>query len=86
MRRMESSQPSPDQDITQWLTQLDAGDALAVDGLFAAPYSEFKRGASARLRNEHAGHTLSAPLLTFGAGFRLGEQTRRARLHRELAS
>lgn len=76
MRRMESNPSSAEPDITQWLTQLDAGDSRAVDGLFEALYAELKRCASAQLRNEHAGHTLSATALTHEAWFRLGEQTR----------
>lgn len=73
---MQGSRSSPDQDITSWLSDLDAGDGQAVDELFAALYAELKRCASAQLRNEHAGHTLSATGLTHEAWFRLGEQTR----------
>lgn len=76
MRGMESSLDSPERDITQWLTELDSGGGRAVDGLFAELYAELKRCASAQLRNEHAGHTLSTTALTHEAWFRLGEQTR----------
>ncbi len=73
---MESSLSSPGEEITLWLSQLDAGGGAAVDALFAALYAELKRCASAHLRNEHAGHTLSSTALTHEAWFRLGEQTR----------
>ena len=73
---MECSSSSPVEDITLWLSQLDAGGGQAVDALFAALYAELKRCASAQLRKEHPGHTLSATALTHEAWFRLGEQTR----------
>lgn len=76
MPAMQRLQSSPQPDITLWLTQLDAGDSSAVDGLFAALYAELKRCASAQLRKEQAGHTLSTTALTHEAWFRLGEQTR----------
>ena len=76
MQMMESSTSSPGQDITLWLNQLDEGGGPAVDALFGALYAELKRCASAQLRNEHAGHTLSSTALTHEAWFRLGEQTR----------
>lgn len=76
MQAMDSNLVSPGEDITLWLSQLDAGDGQAVDGLFTALYAELKRCASAQLRNEHAGHTLSTTALTHEAWFRLGEQTR----------
>ncbi len=62
--------------VTQWLRQLDSGDSGAVDQLFAALYDELKRGAVSQMRNENAGHTLSATALTHEAWFRLNEQTR----------
>ena len=76
MSVMESSLPSPDPDVTLWLSQLDTGDTHAVDGLFSALYAELKRCASAQLRKEDPGHTLSTTALTHEAWFRLGEQTR----------
>jgi RNA polymerase sigma factor (TIGR02999 family) len=76
MQTMESCLSGPGEDITLWLSQLDAGAGPAVDALFAALYAELKRCASAQLRNEHAGHTLSTTALTHEAWFRLGEQTR----------
>ena len=72
-------------DITRWLDALslsppgeraDAGAAPAVDQLFTALYEELKRSASAQLRKEQAGHTLSATGLTHEAWFRLNAQTR----------
>ncbi|MDO9092142.1 MAG: ECF-type sigma factor [Rubrivivax sp.] len=63
-------------DVTLWLQQLDQGDTASVDGMFAALYGELKRGASAHMRKEYAGHTLSATALTHEAWFRLTEQTR----------
>jgi RNA polymerase sigma factor (TIGR02999 family) len=62
--------------VTQWLQQLDSGEAGAVDRLFAALYDELKRGAASQMRKEYAGHTLSATALTHEAWFRLTEQTR----------
>jgi RNA polymerase sigma factor (TIGR02999 family) len=63
-------------EITHWLQQIDQGDASAVDGLFSALYAELKRGAAGLMRQESAGHTLSATALTHEAWFRLTEQTR----------
>jgi len=77
--------PRPDmQDITRWLSQLDAGKnsesagnaGNTVNQLFAALYGELKRSAGAQMRKEYAGHTLSATALTHEAWFRLTEQTR----------
>ena len=67
-----------DQDISRWLSQLEAGDSngQAINQLFAALYAELKRSASAQMRKEYAGHTLSATALTHEAWFRLTEQTR----------
>ena len=72
---------TPTADITLWLSELDADDlapgAPAVASqLFAALYGELKRNASAQMRSEYAGHTLSATALTHEAWFRLAEQTR----------
>ena len=53
-----------------------AGGREAVNQLFAALYGELKRSASAQMRKEYAGHTLSATALTHEAWFRLTEQTR----------
>ena len=67
-------------DVTQWLQQLDAQPADAahpnVNQLFAALYGELKRQASSQMRQESAGHTLSATALAHEAWFRLSEQTR----------
>ena len=69
------------QDITRWLSQLDAGQnsdsaGNTVNQLFAALYDELRRNAGAQMRKEYAGHTLSATALTHEAWFRLTEQTR----------
>jgi len=83
-----SSHGGTNEDITQWLAQLDgeaaagspeSGDPAAerpVDALFAALYAELKGSARAQMRKEYAGHTLSATALTHEAWFRLKEQTR----------
>ncbi|MFZ2988298.1 ECF-type sigma factor [Ideonella sp.] len=71
-------------DITRWLSELDSADPAsastdtgqAVNQLFAALYGELKRSASAQMRKEYAGHTLSATALTHEAWFRLTEQKR----------
>lgn len=64
-------------DLTQWLQKLDSGASLtAVNEVFALLYGELKRAASAQMRKESAGHTLSATALTHEAWFRLTAQTR----------
>lgn len=85
---MRTSPPAA-ADITRWLSELESADAggragpdgvdtagSAVNQLFAALYGELKRSASAQMRKEYAGHTLSATALTHEAWFRLTEQTR----------
>jgi RNA polymerase sigma factor (TIGR02999 family) len=62
--------------ITQWLTQLDAGDRRAVDGLFALLYDELKRCAARHLRREAPGHTLSTTALAHEAWLRLAQESR----------
>jgi len=77
-----SSRPTDPGDVTRWLQALDDGQPVAgaegstVDRLFAALYSELKRGAAAQMRKESSGHTLSATALAHEAWFRLTEQTR----------
>jgi RNA polymerase sigma factor (TIGR02999 family) len=68
--------PTDPHDVTQWLQQLDGGDSSTVDRLFSSLYSELKRSASAHMRKEYPGHTLSTTALTHEAWFRLTEQTR----------
>ena len=68
-------------ETTLWLDDLDRNPSSSVsvgtvDGLFAALYAELKRGASAQIRKEYAGHTLSATALTHEAWFRLAGQSR----------
>ncbi|MEK8051804.1 ECF-type sigma factor [Ideonella sp. DXS22W] len=75
----DSAPPSPAPDgptLNQWLQQLDAGDAGAVDGLYAALYDDLRQCAAAQLRREAEGHTLSATALAHEAWFRLSGQTR----------
>ena len=85
---MRTSPPAA-ADITRWLSELESADAggragpdgvdtagSPVNQLFAALYGELKRSASAQMRKEYAGHTLSATALTHEAWFRLTEQTR----------
>ena len=73
---MQSSVADP-RDVTVWLQQLDSGlPADTVNQLFATLYAELKRSASAQMRQEHPGHTLSATALAHEAWFRLAEQTR----------
>jgi RNA polymerase sigma factor (TIGR02999 family) len=70
--------------VTQWLDAVDsatvpqpqapAAPGRAADALFAALYTELKRAASAQLRREDAGHTLSATALSHEAWFRLAAQ------------
>ena len=73
---IESPVAAP-RDVTVWLQQLDADlPADTVNQLFATRYAELKRSASAQMRQEHPGHTLSATALAHEAWFRLAEQTR----------
>jgi RNA polymerase sigma factor (TIGR02999 family) len=72
---MNPQQPAPGE-LTQWLNQLDEGQAAAVNPLFAALYDEIKRSARGLMHQEYPGHTLSATALTHEAWFRLSEQTR----------
>jgi RNA polymerase sigma factor (TIGR02999 family) len=72
-----------DDDVNEWLAALndipggEAGaNSAAVNQLFVALYSELKRSASAHMRKEYDGHTLSTTALTHEAWFRLTEQTR----------
>lgn len=65
-------------DISVWLAALDADPHAGhtVNQLFAALYDVLKRQASAQMRREYAGHTLSATALTHEAWERLAAQTR----------
>ena len=66
------------QDMALWLTSLGAGQegGQTVNHLFATLYDQLKRQASAQMRREYAGHTLSATALTHEAWERLAAQTR----------
>ena len=63
-------------DVTLWLGELDAGAPEAAHTLFSMLYAELRRIASARLRSESPGHTLSATALAHEAWFGLAAQTR----------
>lgn len=63
-------------DVTLSLGELDAGAPAVAHTLFSLLYAELRRIASARLRNESPGHTLSATALTHEAWFGLEAQTR----------
>ena len=62
--------------VTQWLGELDKGSPDAANTLFALLYDELRRIATARLRRESPGHTLSATALAHEAWFALAVQTR----------
>lgn len=63
-------------DVTLWLGELDAGAPEAAHTLFSMLYADLRRIASARLRGESPGHTLSATALSHEAWFALAAQTR----------
>jgi len=67
-----------DASLTQWLQQLDQPDPAASQRLFALLYDELRRMARSHMRQERAGHTLSATALTHEAWFRMAEQNRTA--------
>jgi RNA polymerase sigma factor (TIGR02999 family) len=57
--------PVGEGDITQWLKSLETDqDGAATDELFKMLYGELRRQASAQMRKEYAGHTLSATAQT----------------------
>jgi RNA polymerase sigma factor (TIGR02999 family) len=59
------------QDVTELLHRWRSGDADALDRLLPLVYEELRRVASARLRQEHPGHTLQATALVHEAYLRL---------------
>ncbi len=61
-------------DITEFLLELDGGGRDAVDRILPQVYDELKGIARARLRSEHAGHTLSATALVHEAYVKLVDQ------------
>lgn len=73
--RLGPSDDDPNQ-VTQWLRSLPAPDAATSSRLFELLYQDLRRIASAHLRRESAGHTLSATALAHEAWFRMAEQSR----------
>jgi len=73
-----SAAADDDASLTQWLQQLDQPDPAASQRLFALLYDELRRLARSHMRQERAGHTLSATALTHEAWFRMAEQNRTA--------
>jgi RNA polymerase sigma factor (TIGR02999 family) len=63
-------------DVTQILSEIEAGDPKAVDRLFPLVYEELRSLASARMAAERPGHTLTPTALVHEAYVRLlgGEQ------------
>lgn len=67
--------------VTQWLNQLDGNEPVSgphgvANQLFATLYAELKRAAGGHMRQEAAGHTLSATALTHEVWFRMAQQAR----------
>lgn len=58
-------------DVTQILAQIESGDAVAAERLFAIVYDELRRMAKSQMANERAEHTLQATALVHEAYFRL---------------
>lgn len=61
-------------DVTRLLERARDGDRSAVDALIEAVYDELRRLASAHLRRERSGHTLSATALVHEAWLKLADQ------------
>lgn len=60
--------------VTEWLAKLRAGDAGALDHILPLVYDELKRIASAQLRREDTGHTLTPTALVHEAYMRLADR------------
>jgi RNA polymerase sigma factor (TIGR02999 family) len=58
-------------DVTQILSQIDAGDARAAEQLLPLVYEELRKLAAAKLLNEKPGQTLQATALVHEAYLRL---------------
>lgn len=58
-------------DVTQILSQIEAGDPSAAEHLLPLVYDELRRLAAARLAQENPGHTLQATALVHDAYLRL---------------
>ncbi len=63
-------------DVTTLLARASGGDRGAMDALIEAVYGELRHLASAHLRRERSGHTLSATALVHEAWVRLSDQDR----------
>ncbi len=62
-------------DVTQILSQIEAGDPAATEQLLPLVYDELRRLAAAKLVHEKPGHTLQATALVHEAFVRLVDQT-----------
>src|SRR5262245_47533984 len=58
-------------DVTQILSQIDAGDPSAAEKLLPLVYEELRRLAAVRMMNESPDHTLDATALVHEAYLRL---------------
>jgi len=58
-------------DVTQILSQIEAGDPSAAEKLLPLVYEELRRLAKARMENERADHTLQSTALVHEAYLRL---------------
>jgi RNA polymerase sigma factor (TIGR02999 family) len=58
-------------DVTQILSQIQAGDALAAERLLPLVYDELRKLAAAKMARENPGHTLQATALVHEAYLRL---------------
>ena len=58
-------------DVTQILSQIEAGDPLAADKLLPLVYDELRKLAAVRLAHENPGQTLQATALVHEAYLRL---------------
>ncbi len=58
-------------DVTQILSQIEAGDPLSADKLLPLVYDELRKLAAARMKNEQSDHTLQATALVHEAWMRL---------------
>ncbi len=61
----------PMSDVTQILSQIEAGDPSAADQLLPLVYDELRRLAAVRMKNERPDHTLQATALVHEAYMRL---------------
>jgi RNA polymerase sigma factor (TIGR02999 family) len=71
---MSSPPRIPRDDVTGLLNAWGQGDPSAREDLFAIVYAELRKRAVAKLRHEHAGHTLSPTEVVHEAYLRLAKQ------------